>query len=279
MERRAGGSRLEEVVTITIPKFGRAGPGDLVRGFALPFRALSLLFATPRLQALTLSMAAITFATLFGLGALLWRLAPALAQDAVGASQAFWAAALRAVLSVAIFLVLLLLGANALPLTLAAPLMDPISLQTERAVGIPAPREGGLWRTLREIVRSVSNGLMRLLVLALGQALLLALLLIPGLGGPLWTALSWAWASLWLAAAYLDVPMARYLYSLDHEVSLLKSRFWLCLGFGAAVALMLWIPLLNFFFVPVAVIGATLLFHGLVAAGALPPPPSPAPTG
>ena len=260
-----------------VPDLGRAGPSDFVRGFALPFRALSLLFATPRLLVLTLSMAALTLATLLGLGALLWRLAPALAQGAIGPSDSWWAVALRAVLTAALFVALFMLGANALPLTLAAPLMDPISLQTERAVGIPAPREEGLWRTLREILRSISNGLMRLLVLALGQALLLALLLIPGLGGPLWTALSWAWAAIWLAAAYLDVPMARYLYTLDHEVGVLKKRFWLCLGFGAAVALMLWIPLLNCFFVPVAVIGATLLFHGLVAAGALPPPSSPAP--
>jgi CysZ protein len=258
-----------------VPELRRAGVSDLARGFAVPFRALSLLFATPKLMGLTLSMAAITFVTLLGLGAILWRVAPAVAALAIGPSQAWWAVALRTVLGAAVFLGLFLLGANVLPLTLAAPLMDPLSIQTERAVGVAVPDGGGWQRTLREISRSLTNGLLRLAVLGLGEALLLLLLLVPVAGGPLWTALSWAWAALWLAAAYLDVPMARYLYTLDHEIAVLKQRFWLCLGFGAAIALMLWVPLLNCFFVPVAVVGSTLLFRGLVAAGALPPPAQP----
>lgn len=255
-----------------VPELGKAGPLDLVRGFALPFRALALLFATPRLAKLTLAMAAVTLGTLAALAAVLWSAAPGMAAAVVGLSPSWWAVALRGALSVALFAGLFFLGANTLPLTLAAPLMDPISIQTERAAGFPVSEDGGLWRTLREIARSVANGLTRLAVLALGQGILLLFLLIPGFGGPIWTALSWCWASLWLAAAYLDVPMARHLYTLDHEVSVLKQRFWLCLGFGGAVALMLWIPLLNFFFVPVAVIAATLLFRALLAAGALPPP-------
>jgi CysZ protein len=258
-----------------VPELRQAGLSDLARGFALPLRALSLLFATKALRRLTLAMAAITFATLVILLVVLWNAAPAMAALAVGHSPSWWAVALRTLLGIALFLGLFLLGANALPLTLAAPLMDPLSIQTERAVGIAVPEGGGFWRTLHEIARSISNGLLRLLVLGLGEAVLLFLLLIPGVGGPLWTGLSWAWAAIWLAAAYLDVPMARYLYTLDHEIAVLKQRFWLCLGFGAAVALMLWVPLLNCFFVPVAVVGSTLMFRGLVAAGALPPPAAP----
>lgn len=255
-----------------VPELSKAGPLDLVRGFALPFRALALLFATPRLVALTLTMAGVTLCTLVGLAVTLWSAAPGLATAVVGSSPSLWAAALRTALAGAFFLGLFLLGANTLPLTLAAPLMDPISIQTERTAGFPVAEDGGIRRALRELARSVANGLLRLAVLAAGQGILLLLLAIPVIGGPLWTALSFGWASLWLTAAYLDIPMARHLYTLDHEVSVLKRRFWLCLGFGAAVALMLWVPLLNFFFVPVAVIAATLLFRGLVAAGVLPPP-------
>ena len=45
------------------------------------------------------------------------------------------------------------------------------------------------------------------------------------------------------------------------------------LGFGAAVYVILWVPVLNTLFVPLAIVGGTLLFRGLLAAGALPPPP------
>ena len=50
-------------------------------------------------------------------------------------------------------------------------------------------------------------------------------------------------------------------------------------AFGAAVYLILLVPILNTFFLPAAIVGGTLLFRGLRAAGALgpPPPPTPAP--
>jgi len=43
-----------------------------------------------------------------------------------------------------------------------------------------------------------------------------------------------------VCAAYLDVPMARHLYGFGDELAALKKRPAVCLGFGLAVALMLW---------------------------------------
>jgi CysZ protein len=44
------------------------------------------------------------------------------------------------------------------------------------------------------------------------------------------------------------------------------------MGFGAAVYVLLWLPVLNLFFIPLAVVAGTLLFRGLRASGSLPPP-------
>jgi CysZ protein len=80
------------------------------------------------------------------------------------------------------------------------------------------------------------------------------------------------WTMGWLAVEYLDGPMARHLYPFRQVRRAVQERLPLCMGFGAAVYLMLWIPVLNFFFIPVAVVGGTLLFRGLRACGSLPEP-------
>jgi len=172
---------------------------------------------------------------------------------------------------VLVFALLMFIGASTAPMLLAAPLMDPISAATERLLG-HEPEGGGLGRAAREVLRSWKNALVRVILLGAGQLALLPLLLIPGVGQPAWTASSWAWTAIWVAVAYLDVPMSRHLCSYRQELAALRARPMVCLGFGAAVALMLWVPLLNFFFVPVAVVGGTLLFRGLVASGAISEP-------
>jgi CysZ protein len=259
------------MASIRTPDLTRRGPLDVLRGFLLPLRALGLVFSTRRLALLTLAVAAITGVTVTVLVILLWHTAPGLVDWAWKPQAVWYAQAAHKALEVLVFLLLFVAGANTLPLMLAAPLMDPLSVATEGLLGVPAT-DGGLRRMVREVLRAWANALVRLIVLLLGQLLLLPILLIPAAGGPLWTALSWIWTAIWVCAAYLDVPMARHLYRFEDELAAVKQRPAVCLGFGAAVALMLYVPLLNFFFVPVAVVAGTLLFRGLLAAGAIAPP-------
>ncbi|MGI5863872.1 MAG: EI24 domain-containing protein [Myxococcales bacterium] len=260
---------------MNIPDLHRAGPLDFFRGFAIPFRGMRLIFGTSKLMLLTLSVAAVTFFSLIGVLIALWYLAPDLVAAFWKEPEAWYALIAHKLLVALVYGLLFIIGANVMPPLLVAPLMDSISVQAEKALGFPVNDDGGFGRLVKETVRAVANGLVRLLVLLVGQAALLPLLLIPVAGGPLWTGLSWCWTAVWVAVSYLDVPMARYLYNFDHEVHVLKKRLPLCLGFGAAIALMLWIPLLNSFFVPVAVVSATVLFRALVAASTLPQPAAP----
>ncbi|MGC4121468.1 MAG: EI24 domain-containing protein [Myxococcales bacterium] len=255
----------------TIPDLTRSSPLDLFRGFGIALRGLGLIFSTPALSRLALGVAFVTVVTLVGLFAGLWHAVPALMAWAWTPPDTWWGATLFTVAEVLAFLLALVAGANTLPMMLAAPLMDPISVATERQLGVEVHAEEGVGRMVTEVFRALANGLVRLAVLAFGQLLLLLVLLVPGVGGPLWSVLSWVWTALWVSAAHLDVPMARHLYSFEQELSVLR-RPLLCIGFGAAVALMLYVPILNCFFVPAAVISSTLLFRGLVAAGLLPAP-------
>jgi CysZ protein len=255
-----------------VPDLARRGPLDLLRGFCLPFRGLGLVFSTPRLKLLTVAVGAVTLVTLVGLGMGLIQLAPALVGHFWSPGAAWYAIAAQKLLVVLVFGLLFVIGANVVPALLVAPLMDPLSKQAERAIGVPGEAGGGALRLIKETARALANTLMRLVVLLIGHAVLLPLLLVPVLGAPTWSVLGWFWTAIWVAVSYLDVPMARHLYSFEQELAVLKQRFALCLGFGAAISLMLWVPLLNFFFVPVAVVSGTVLFRSLVSAGALPPP-------
>lgn len=255
------------------PELPRANPlADLARGFLLPLRALSLLFATPRLFRLTVAVAGLTVVSL---GLLVWgllQITPGLVEMIWKQPEPWYLVWLHWALTAFVFLLLFVLGANTLPLTLASPLMDAISEGAEQAMGGEVAGGGGVLGLVKDLLLAIANTLARIALLYLGHALLLLLLLIPGVGAAIWTWVGWGWTVIWLAAEYLDVVMARHRYRFRYVRSVLVDRPFLCFGFGAAIYFLLWIPLLNFFFVPVAVIGATMLFRGILGTGALPPP-------
>lgn len=255
----------------TVPDLTKTGPLDLVRGFSIALRGLGLVFSTPALSRLTLAVAFVTVLTLVGLVAGLWYAVPAAVGWAWTPPDTWWGASLFTLAKLLAFLLCFVAGATTLPMMLAAPLVDPISIGTERLLGAEVRSEEGVGRMAREVGRAVVNGLIRLVVLLLGQGLLLVFLLLPG-GGVVWSVLSWIWTALWLSAAHLDVPMARHLYTFEQELSVLRRRPLVCVGFGAAVTLMMYVPVLNCLFLPAAVISSTLFFRGLVAAGLLAPP-------
>jgi CysZ protein len=112
----------------------------------------------------------------------------------------------------------------------------------------------------------------RVLILYGGQALLLLLLLIPVAGQIAWPVASWFWSVWWLAGEYLDIPMSRHLYRFGAVRSILWARPALCLSFGATLYVLIFIPILNCFVIPAAVIAGTMLYRGLVDAGAVSAP-------
>jgi CysZ protein len=70
----------------------------------------------------------------------------------------------------------------------------------------------------------------------------------------LWFALG-AWM---MAVQYVDYPMDNHLLSFNEVKQVLRERRLSSLGFGGLVALISGIPIVNFFVVPAAVVGATL---------------------
>ena len=258
-----------------IPRIGPSSSlKDLLTGAAFPLRALSLIWRTPALRSRVCLMSLAAFACLvvLAVGLLWW--APALVDALWTTAEAWYARLSRTLLKIVAYAALFAVGACSLPSLLLVPLTDPLSEATERALGDETPPQ--TWsETFRETWRSLVNMAARVLVFAAGHLLLLPLNLIPGAGGALWSCLAWLWSAVWLALAQLDIPMARHLRSFPEAFAAFARRKLLFLGFGSAMYVLLWLPVLNALLIPLAVVSATMLMRSLEDAGVLTPRPSP----
>ncbi|EPX58798.1 Sulfate transporter, CysZ-type [Cystobacter fuscus DSM 2262] len=257
-----------------VPSFSaRSNPADFLQGLALIGRATGLIFRTPRLLALSLLCGLVTLVALGGLFALLWVYAPDLLGMVWTRPEPWWGRVLWGLVFVLLFLVLFVVGASVVVPLVLAPLQDPLSELTEERCGHYSSPPFRLGAFFRGLVLGVSHTLARIFFLLLGLAVLLPLHLVPGVGSIAWAVLGTIWTMLWLAGEHLAAPMTRHQYPFDQVRRVLRQRWPLCLGFGAGVYVLLWVPLLNNFFLPVAVVGGTLLYRGLLAVGNVPPPP------
>lgn len=252
-----------------IPELPAASaPGDVVRGLALPFKAMALIVRTPRLLGLSLVCALVTAGALAGMAVGFWPVAQHLSDRLIGHDGA-WQHAAQVGLGIVFWAVLFIVGALTVPNLLLAPLQDPLSEATETRCGEFAAPPFSLGAMARGTLESLAHTLLRLFFMALGFVLLFPLNLVPVAGGVLWVVLSSAWSMFWVAVEHLSNPMARHLRPFRQVVRALRTRLPLALGFGGALYVMLWVPVVNFFLMPVAVVAGTLLFRGLKRAGAI----------
>ncbi|MBN1208100.1 MAG: EI24 domain-containing protein [Myxococcaceae bacterium] len=247
---------------------------DFAQGFSLLGRALGLIFRSPRLFLLSALCAIVTLVSLVVLVTLLWRYTPELINSFFARPEAWYGKALWYLVLVLTFVVLLVVGANAVPPLLLAPLQDPLSEATEELCGGYQSPPFSLSALLRGVLTGITHTLARVFFLLLGLIVLLPLHLLPGVGSILWTVLASLWTMTWMAGEHLAAPMTRNLYPFREVRRMLRERRALCLGFGAGVYVLLWVPVLNTFFLPVAIVAGTLLYRGLRASGQLPPPPA-----
>lgn len=254
-----------------VPDFTRQSLwSDLASGAALPFRAVPLLLER-RLLRLSAISAAVTAATLLGVAWGAWRGSRALAEWLAG-GPGTWNAVASATLTAVAWVVFFAVGALTVPNLVLAPLQDPLSEATEERC-----RGGALSRApaaglLRATAVSLGHTLLRLAIVAAGLVVLLPLNFIPGVGSAAWLVGSTLWSAFWLAVEQLSNPMARHLRPFGEVVTSLRRRPGIALGFGGVLSIILWVPVVNFFLMPVAVVAGTLLFCGLEGRASSAPP-------
>ena len=253
----------------------------LLSGAALPPRGLAYLAARPALWPYALVPALLTIAGV--LAVLVFGL-----PLAGGSLELVWARpegwgwlALWRVAQGAIWLVLLVLAALAVPTVLSIPATDLLSAHVERLELGATEGGGGLGRVLAETWRGMANSVARLVPFVAVHLLLLLLLVVPvvNLAYPV---AAFLWTARWTAVEYLDLPMARHLHRLAEVRAALRGVRPLGLGFGGVLALALFVPFANLLVVPAGAVAGTLLYCELVRAGRPPAaaaPPLPASSG
>jgi len=251
------------------------GLGDFVQGLGLPWRALRLIVRTPRLLALSVVSGLITGAVLLGLAALLWPLSFGWAQALIGSGGTAREVG-AATLGFVLFALTFFISAVTVPNLVLAPLQDPLSEATDACCGAFTPPPFSLAGLLRGTLEAVVHTVLRLVTQLAGLAVLVPLNLIPVAGSGLWLVLGSSWTAFCLAIEHLSNPMARHLYPFGQVMTALRGRALLALGFGAALSVLLWVPLLNAFLMPVAVVAGTLLFRSLRQVGVIHQPTPPA---
>lgn len=227
----------------------------LFAALSSPLRALSLIRRTPQLWRLTLIAAALCSFTYAGLLVALFEYTPTLLSLMWAKPESLWLVWLWYVAAVTLFAATFVIGAQTLPVILLSPLGDRMSIEAERtrrAVG-----DGG---GFNEIVRSVWKAFWRVALLIGGQAFLLPLWLVPGAGHAAWTVLSALWSMVWLAFEYVDLTANRHGASFTAVLRMLGTNPLGTLGLGAALYVLLFVPFLNVFFFPVAVVAGALFF-------------------
>jgi CysZ protein len=235
-------------------------------GLKLVPRAFALIFTRPKLFLLSLASAFVAAFVLVGSALALWPFSQGVAKGIIS-STSTPGAVLATGLGFLIFAACWSLAALTLPNVLLAPLQDPLSEATEMAVSAFVPPAFSVQRLIRSVALSLSHTFARLALVVFGSALLFPLHFVPGIGTAAWWILSTLWTSLCLAAEYVSGPAARHLLSFSSVVRVLRRRLGATLGFGLCAFVLLWVPILQFFFMPVAVVAGTLLFESLRREG------------
>lgn len=236
--------------------------GDFFSGLALPFRAFKLVLTTPRLFMLSLLCFALSLATLIALLVFLW---PAAGWVTTGwvAEGSWWRTALGGGLHVLVYLALVAIGLLTVPSLLLAPLQDPLSEATETKLGNFTPPPFSVARTISGAGTSLLHTVARIGLMLIGIVVLLPLNFIPVAGSVLYGVLSAAWSMWWVSAEYLSGPMARHLFPFSAVLKAMRARPLYAMGMGAALYVVLWVPVLNCFLVPLATVAGTMMYRAL----------------
>ncbi|GAA5054924.1 EI24 domain-containing protein [Nocardia callitridis] len=178
-----------------------------------------------------------------------------------------WPGLLRAVLTVAliaIFLLVAVVAFAAVTLLIGQPFYEAISLRVDRSVspdGSAPESESPFWRELWVSLRDSVRILVRVL---LWGVLLFVLGLIPVLGQTVVPVVAIIVSGFFLTEELTAVALQRRSIPATDRLSLLRKRKRLAWGFGVPLAVIFLIPLAAVFLMPGAVAGATLMARDLL---------------
>lgn len=271
---------------------------EFLRGFWTPVRALGFLLRRPRLWILAAVPALFTFGALMATGSFAVRhfdeiqalVLPASLQRSANTGLEGLGQEILRTISDTIVLVCVIAGVFVTSIlvgkVLAAPFNDALSARAEVAyTGLHKNDERfSVWAALKSGWWAAGWELRKALLYFVVMAFLLGLNLLPVLGPFMYAGITFTFNVVFMALDYLDFPLERR-PGPDGKQLGIRARYTLVwkyrsamMGYGVITSALLFIPGVNVIFVPLAVVGATLLYID-VAEGGVPQqtPPEPDP--
>ncbi|MEY2978673.1 MAG: EI24 domain-containing protein [Prochlorotrichaceae cyanobacterium] len=261
----------------------------MIHGFSYPWKAFRLLNQTPRLWnyvvipiVLTLGLATLLYA---GVMPPAWQFFGDLTQTALvplldwidrlpdwlgilAAILQGFAQILRVLVAIVLFWLLGLVLMQ-LSVLLGSPWYGRLSevLEQER---LPEqfqvlPPSGGLWQ---DLCRALQFEGKKLVLTAIVFLLVLALQFVPLAGQVLGTVLSLTWGALLICVDFWDGPLERRHYRFRRKLAWILRQFPANLSFGFFCNLLISLPLINLFTIPLCVAAGTLLVCDRLAQNA-----------
>lgn len=177
----------------------------------------------------------------------------------------YWAILTYFLWTVAILvtMVLVFFGFTVVGAIIASPFNDILSEKTEELLtGIPNEEPFIFKVFMRDALQTVADESKKIIIFVLLMLFLLPLNLLPG------GSLPYSVLSILLTVFFLVVEYTGYVFARKHKTFkdqrlFISSHRFLMLGFGFGVMAVLAIPFVQFFCIPLGVVGATQIWHDL----------------
>lgn len=250
---------IDNVAAVTVRPIASFG-----RGFSYPFRAAKFLLKRPGLLKylavpFSINLLIFSLAVYFGVDlfdGLLGQYLPA-------GEQWYWVVLNYLAWIVAFLLtaVLVFFSFTVVGNLIASPFNELLSERTEEVIfGHASAQSFSLGRFWSEARHAMGVELKKQLFFILGMIFLFMLNLVPALGAPVYAVLAPLFTLFFLVVEYLGFVLMRKQISFSRQQGYVLKKPILMLGFGCGVFCLLAIPLLQFFCIPLAVVGATMLW-------------------
>lgn len=144
---------------------------------------------------------------------------------------------------------------------IASPFNELLSEHTEALlVGRKPDERFSVGRFWKEASNSIVVEVKKMAVFIVGMLLLLAINLIPGIGSLIYAVLAPLFTLFFLVIEYMAFVLMRKQLKFVQQRRYITKRPVLMAGFACSIFCLLAIPFLQFFCIPLAVVGATLLW-------------------
>ena len=234
-------------------------------GFSYPFRAGHFLIANPRLLVFVIipfliNTVVFAVAVWFGLDFFEETVTAMLPQgDAWYWAILYyflWLVAIVATMVICFFLFAVVGN------LIASPFNDLLSEKTELLVtGMQKEEPFQLVVFVKESLHLLLDEILKIAAFVAGMLILFILLLLPAVGPALYSFLSIVWTALFLVVEYTGFIFARHNLKFSDQRRFIRERKLASLGFGLGALCLLAIPFLQFFTIPLGVVGAVHFWY------------------